>query len=411
MTSFSLGRLPRVELGQGRIELLPDLVARQGRHALLVTGAGSFRRTPRWGWLLAALDARGLRVDDLVVPGEPSPALIDEAVALLRPAGLDVVVGIGGGSVLDAAKAVAGLLPSGRSVMDHLEVVGRGLPFEGPALPFVAVPTTAGTGSEATKNAVITGRLPGASRNDPPFKKSFRDDRLVASVALLDPDLLASCPPAVIAGDGMDALTQLLESFTSTGASPFSDAVARSGLAAIGRSLPTWHAAALDEAAAEETAAARNAMAWAALCSGIALANAGLGAVHGLVAPLGARFGIPHGRGCGALLAATTRVNLAALRDGRRGSRALERYAEAGRLLAGDPAPAGGALTDEAARDALLATLDRLTVVLRIPRLATSGVTAAAFPALVAESRGTSMRTNPVVLTDGEVGEILAASL
>jgi alcohol dehydrogenase len=283
----------------------------------------------------------------------------------------------------------------------------------------VAVPTTAGTGSEATKNAVISGRLPGATADDPPFKKSFRDDRLVASVALLDPDLLAGCPPAVIAGDGMDALTQLLEAFTSTGASPFSDAVARSGLAAIGSALPAWHAAAIDGAGAADTADARGAMAWAALCSGIALANAGLGAAHGLVAPLGARFGIHHGTGCGALLAAVTRTNLAALAARAPRSPVLDRYAEVGRILAGGPSggqsaedgATASALTDKAAREALLTALDRLTVQLGIPGLSVSGVTANAFPALVAEGRGSSMRTNPIVLTDAEIEGILEASL
>ncbi len=233
----------------------------------------------------------------------------------------------------------------------------------------------------------------------------------MASVAVVDPDLLAGCPPAVIAGDGMDALTQLLESLTSTGASPFTDAVARSGLAAIADALPAWHAAAIRGTGPDDTAGARAAMAWAALCSGIALANAGLGAAHGLVAPLGARFGIHHGTGCGALLAAVTRANLAALAARGPGSPALERYADAGRLLAGGSAEAVAALSDESARDALLATLDRLTAALGVPRLGELGVDRKAFPALVAESRGSSMRTNPVVLTDAEIEGILAASL
>jgi len=407
---FGVARLPRIVFGAGRISELPALAAGYGTHVLLVTGGHSFRNSPAWAPLVAGLEAAGLAWDHLAVAGEPSPDLVDGAVGDRRRDPPDVVVGIGGGAALDSAKAIAGLLRSGTSVLDHLEGVGRGLPYPGPATPFIALPTTAGTGSEATRNAVISGLLPGAGADDPPFKKSFRDDRLVASVALLDPDLLAGCPPAVIAGDGMDALTQLLESFTSTGASPFTDAVARSGLAAIGGALPAWHAAALDDAGAPETAAARGAMAWAALCSGIALASAGLGAVHGLVAPLGARFGIHHGTGCGALVAAVTRSNLAALAERAPGSLALERYAEAGRLLAGDPAPTDGTLTDEAARHALLAALDRLTAVLRIPGLAAYGVTADAFPALVAESRGSSMRTNPVVLTDDEIGAILAAS-
>jgi len=407
---FGVARLPRIVFGAGRISELPALAAGYGTHVLLVTGSHSFRDGPAWAPLVAGLEAAGLAWDHLAVAGEPSPHLVDGAVADRRRDPPDVVVGIGGGAALDAAKAIAGLLRSGTSVLDHLEGVGRGLPYPGPATPFIAVPTTAGTGSEATRNAVISGRLPDAAADDPPFKKSFRDDRLVASIALLDPDLLAGCPPAVIAGDGMDALTQLLESFTSTGASPFTDAVARSGLAAIGGALPAWHAAALDGAGVPETAAARGAMAWAALCSGIALASAGLGAVHGLVAPLGARFGIHHGTGCGALVTAATRINLAALAARAPGSPALERYAEAGRLLVGDTAPTGGTRTGEAARHALLATLDRLTDVLRIPGLAAYGVTADAFPALVAESRGSSMRTNPVVLTDDEIGAILAES-
>jgi alcohol dehydrogenase class IV len=407
---FGVARLPRIVFGAGRISELPALAAGYGTHVLLVTGSHSFRDGPAWAPLVAGLEAAGLAWDHLAVAGEPSPHLVDGAVADRRRDPPDVVVGIGGGAALDAAKAIAGLLRSGTSVLDHLEGVGRGLPYPGPATPFIAVPTTAGTGSEATRNAVISGRLPDAAADDPPFKKSFRDDRLVASIALLDPDLLAGCPPAVIAGDGMDALTQLLESFTSTDASPFTDAVARSGLAAIGGALPAWHAAVHAGAGAPETAAARGAMAWAALCSGIALASAGLGAVHGLVAPLGARFGIHHGAGCGALVAAVTRTNLAALTERAPGSRALERYAEAWRLLVGDTAPTDGTRTGEAARHALLATLDRLTAVLRIPGLAAYGVTADEFPALVAESRGSSMRTNPVVLTDDEIGAILAAS-
>jgi len=268
------------------------------------------------------------------------------------------------------------------------------------------VPTTAGTGSEVAKNAVLSGRLPGAAARTPPFKKSFRDEQLVARVALLDPDLLAGCPPAVIAGDGMDAVTQLLEAFTSTGASPFTEAVARTGLEAAAGALPAWHAAAAAGAPPEASAAARAAMSWAACCSGIALANAGLGAVHGIVAALGAAFPVPHGTGCGILLAATTRANLAALEARVPDSPALARYAEAGRILAGDRA-----LSDGPAREALQATLDAWTTVLRIPRLADFGAAPRDLPGLVAESRGSSMRTNPVVLTDAEIAAILAACL
>jgi alcohol dehydrogenase len=406
---FAVARLPRLLVGPGRIAELPGIAASFGRRALVVTGARSFRDGPAWAPLIAGLDAERIAWDHLSVSGEPSPELVDDAVAARRSDPPDVVLGIGGGSVLDAAKAIAGLLRSGTAALDHLEGVGRGLPYPGPATPFVAVPTTAGTGSEVTKNAVLSGRLPSAGGHaaaGAPFKKSFRDEALVARVAILDPDLLAGCPPAVIAGDGMDAVTQLLEAFTSSGASPFTDAIARSGLAAAAGALPTWHAAALTGSPAEATATERAAMSWAACCSGIALANAGLGAVHGIVAGLGARFPVPHGTGCGILLAATTRANLAALAARAPDSVSLLRYAEAGRILAGQPA-----LPDEVARDHLLALLDSWTEALLLPRLADYGVTPGDLPALVADSRGSSMRTNPVTLTDDEIAGILVACL
>jgi alcohol dehydrogenase len=407
---FGVARLPRLVVGPGRIAELPAIVTSLGRSALLVTGTRSFRESAAWAPLVAGLEAAGLVWDLVAVAGEPSPELVDGAVAARRGNPPDVVVGIGGGSAMDAAKAIAGLLRSNTTALDHLEGVGRGIPYPGPATPFVAVPTTAGTGSEVTKNAVLSGRLPGADADagpgGQPFKKSFRDEQLVARVVILDPDLLAGCSPAVVAGDGMDAVTQLLEAFTSTGASPFTDAVARTGLEAAAGALPAWHAAAVVGASPEASAAARAAMSWAACCSGIALANAGLGAVHGIVAALGAAFPVPHGTGCGILLAATTRANLAALAARAPGSPALARYADAGRILAGDRA-----LSDERARHALQATLDAWTAALRIPRLADFGAAPADLPGLVAESRGSSMRTNPVVLTDTEIAGILAACL
>jgi alcohol dehydrogenase len=204
----------------------------------------------------------------------------------------------------------------------------------------------------------------------------------------------------------MDAVTQLLEAFTSIGASPFTDAVARTGLEAAAGALPAWYAAAAAGAPPESSAAARAAMSWAACCSGIALVNAGLGAVHGIVAALGAAFPVPHGAGCGMLLAATTRANVAALAERLPGSRALARYADAGRILAGD-----GALSDAQARAALLATLETWTTALHMPRLADFGAAPRHLAGLVAESRGSSMRTNPVLLTDEEIAGILAASL
>ncbi len=397
---FSVARLPRLEFGSGRISLLPELIAEHGSHVLLVTGQSSFRGTAAWGRLLAELDRRVIDHDDLVAVGEPSPGLVDGAVAMFRRRGIDVVAAVGGGSVLDTAKAVAGLLVPGNSVRDHLEGVGPELPYRGPALPFLAAPTTAGTGSEATKNAVLSER--GADG----YKKSFRDERLVAAAAIVDPDLLAACPAALVAADGMDALTQLLEAFTSGRASPFTDALARSGLAAARDGLLAWHAAPDGPAAP----AARARMAYAAHLSGICLAQAGLGAVHGLASPLGAFFPIPHGVACGAVLVAATRTNIAAL-EARRSSpdatdRGLARYAEAGRLLADRPD-----LPDRKARQALLAELERWAAELAVPRLAAFGVGPSDVARLVAAARGSSMRTNPVELSDPEVAAIVETSL
>ena len=398
MTASAIGRLPRVEMGPGCIERLPAIVADRGHRALLVTGAGSFRATPRWTRLLAALEAREIPVHDLVVSGEPSPELVDDAVARFRPARVDVVVGIGGGSVLDAAKAIAGLLATGGSVMDHLEVVGRGLPYGGPALPLVAVPTTAGTGSEATKNAVISVRGAGG------FKRSFRDDRLVAAVAVVDPDLLDTCPRPLIAADGMDAVTQLLEAYTSTGAGPFTDALALSGLAAAREALLPWFD--LGPGAGAETAAARERMAWAALASGICLAGAGLGAVHGFAAPLGAALPIPHGVACGAVLAPATAANIRALEARDPSGPGLARYARAARALLDD-----AALTDADARAALVPLLAGWASHLRLRGLADFGLNAALVDGLVADARGGAMRTNPVALTDAELAGILVAAM
>ncbi len=413
--AFSVARLPRIMFGPGTCGKLGSVAREFGRRALVVVRGPGFTQSGDWVRILAALETAGVEVALESVSGEPSPEVVDEIVARHRGRGsgsgaagtatrIDVVVGIGGGSVLDTAKAVAGLLIPGNSAIDHLEGIGAQLPYGGPSIPFVAVPTTAGTGSEATKNAVLSRRGPNG------FKKSFRDEMLVARVALLDPDLLAACPPELIAANGMDALTQLLESYVSTRANPFTDALALSGLGCVRDGLQSW----FDEAAegrgaagpGSVAAAARERMAYAALCSGICLAQAGLGSVHGLASPLGAQFPIPHGVACGATLVAATRVNIAALEERDPANRALSRYAVAGWMFSGRP---GG--DDREARSALVPALEQLTARLGVPRLAAFGVAESSIAALVADSRGSSMQTNPIVLTDAEIASILRASL
>ncbi|TXI73957.1 MAG: iron-containing alcohol dehydrogenase [Dokdonella sp.] len=388
--AFSIARLPRIEFGSGSLARLPEIAATYGQRLLLVSGERSFLTSATADRLFAEFGARGLTWETVTVAGEPSPALVDDTVAALRHRVIDVVVGVGGGSALDAAKAIAGLLRPGNSVLDHLEGVGPQLPYRGPATPFIAVPTTAGTGSEATRNAVLT--QPGQ------FKKSFRDERLVAEWAIVDPDLLATCPPALIAANGLDAFTQLLEAFVSTAANPLTDALARSGIMAARDALPQLYR--------EQNAEARAAMAYASLISGVCLAQTGLGAVHGLASPLGAWFPVPHGVVCGTLLAAATASNVSALEARAPDSPALPKYAEIGRRFAMQKGLAG-----PAARRFLLEALCRWEDELDLPRLSAYGVTAHDLPRLVAASRGGSMKTNPIVLTDDELTQLLTTRL
>jgi alcohol dehydrogenase class IV len=365
--AFTLVAPPEIRFGAGEARKLPDLCARYGRRPFLFTGSRPFEP-------LSTLPR-------MAVSGEPDVAGVDEAVRRLLEAGADVVVAVGGGSVMDTAKAAAGVAANGGSVRDYLEQVGTRT-LEKPPLPFVAAPTTAGSGSEATKNAVI--RVP-----DLQVKRSIRHDRLMPRVAVVDPELSAAAPRTVAASAGLDALTHLLEGYVSTGAGPMTDALAEPGLRLAGRGLRG-----LAEGRPEAEA-----MALASLWGGLVLANAGLGAVHGLVAPLGGRCAIPHGIGCAALLVATLRANLEALRAREPGSAALGRYAEAAKLLG------------YATPDALADGLDELRHRLDVRPLAGYGLTAADIAPIVRASRGGSMRFNPVELSDAELEAVVRASL
>jgi len=387
---FSVGRLPRIEFGAGTLGKLPDIAAQYGQRLLVVVGAHSFLESPHSETLLKALRMHGSTWDIVHVAGEPSPEMIDDAVVTWRGAGVDAVIGIGGGSVLDAAKAIAGLLRPGNSVMDHLEGVGPEKPYRGPATPFIAVPTTAGTGSEATKNAVLSRH--GVNG----FKKSFRDEKLIAEYAIVDPDLLASCPPELIAANGMDALTQLLEAYVSIRSNPFTDALAMAGLEAARDGLIAWYEG------GEDAIAGREKMALASLLSGACLAQTGLGSVHGLAQPLGSLFPIAHGVVCGTLVAAATKVNLEVMQARDPGNPALVKYARVGRLVGDD-----SHVDEVGARELLVHSLDDWTRTMKLARLSTLGVSKADFPRIIANCRGSSMKTNPIVLTDDEVERIL----
>ncbi len=389
---FSISRLPRIEFGCGVVRVLPDVAVQYGRRLLLVTGDQSLLDSEAWPRLRSALETKGLAFEQVKISGEPSPRRIDDIVRAYAKDAFDVVVGIGGGSALDAAKAIAGLLKVQRSVMDYLEGVGPELPYDGPAVPFIAAPTTAGTGSEATKNAVLS------TQGDGGFKKSFRHETLVAQYAVVDPDLLATCPVDVIAANGMDALTQLIESYVSIRANVFTDALCISGMrAARDGLLPLYQ---------HNHAAAREKMAYASLISGICLAQTGLASVHGLASPLGAFYPIPHGVVCGTLVAAATRVNIKTMLMRDPDNQSLTKYARVGEVLCQKRHS-----SPQLARAALLQLLSNWTEHLHLPRLSEFGLTNHGLDRVVAHSRGSSMKTTPIVLTDEEIKSVLEARL
>jgi alcohol dehydrogenase class IV len=384
MGAFELVTAPRIVFGAGSLAKLETIAGSLGGRALLVLGGASADRSG----LRARLE-RSLPVAAVArCAHEPTVADVDDAVEAARAASCDLVVAAGGGSVLDCGKAAAGLLANGGSLVEYLEGVGTGRELTRPATPLVAVPTTAGTGSEVTKNAVVSG---------PGFKKSMRSPLLVPRVALVDPELTRGVPREVAAACGMDALTQLIEPCLSRGANPISDGIALQGIAAAGRSL--------SRAVLDPDDEAREGMALASLLGGICLANAGLGAVHGIAASLGALFPIPHGVACAAILPQTVRANLRAAQDPD-GERLRVRFAQVSEALC------GRRFVDRtSAIDAGLSTLQTLQRELAIPGLARLGVGEADLPRIVLGSRGSSMRYNPVELSDDELSAILRASL
>ncbi|MGJ3264998.1 MAG: iron-containing alcohol dehydrogenase [Salinarimonas sp.] len=324
LPSFTFGPSGQILFGRGRAAEAAGLVAGMARRVVLVHG----RDPARAGWLVDALAAQGVAVHALACPGEPTLPLLDAALANARAFAPDAVVAIGGGAAIDLGKALAALIPQETGALDHLEVVGRGLPLGRDPLPCIALPTTAGTGAEVTKNAVIG--VPEHRR-----KVSLRDARMVPRLAIVDPALTDGLPRAVTLASGLDALTQVIEPYLSSKANPFTDALCR---AAIPRAVP-----ALATLTEREDPDARDAMAFVSLCGGLALAHAGLGAVHGLAGPIGGLSDAPHGAVCGALLPPALEALAAAAAPG---SELAHRLAQ----VAADLAPALGVAPGETPR-------------------------------------------------------------
>jgi len=380
---FEFATATRIVFGPRALDkILPEFRG-LGRRALLVSGTD-----PRLSdSLLDKLKSLGLETVPLPAKGEPSVDSALAGVLAARDGRCDFVIGIGGGSAIDLGKAISALLTNPGDLNDYLEVVGKGLTLQHPAAPYVAIPTTAGTGSEVTRNAVITCE---AQR----FKASLRSPHLVPRVALVDPALTHSMPPEVTASTGLDALTQLIEPYVCTRAQPLTDALALAGMRRVMRSLRR----AVEHG---EDAGARDDMALAALFGGMCLANAGLGAVHGFAAPLGASFPVPHGVACAALLPHVMAANVAALREQAPDGEGLRRYAEVSEVLVG-----------RADVDAAIAAVAALVEELRIPRLSRYGLDESHVAELAALARrASSMRANPVELSDAALCECLRRAL
>ncbi len=397
MKPFRLARIPQVLFRSGAISDLPAMTEGYGKNIVMVTGSRSFASSRRADRLLEQLRVRGIKINQVTVAGEPSPGLVDEAVSRLKGARISLVVSIGGGSVMDAGKAISAMMTTDGSVTDYLEVVGS-REHPGTKVPFIAVPTTSGTGSEATKNAVIS------QVGKEGFKRSLRHDNFVPDLVIIDPELTLECPPDITAAAGMDCFTQLTEAYLSDKGSPMTDALAIEGLKAVSRSL-------LRSYTNGDDIEARSDMSFAALMSGICLANAGLGAVHGLAGTIGAMFNIPHGVVCGTLMAPANEVNVRELRrlsksgavTGRYSaaiaSAALEKYAILGRIFA----DATGK-NDSYYIDFLTDSLSALSYRLGMPKLSRYGLEHDDLAAICSQS---DVKNNPVSLSEEQMLEIL----
>lgn len=379
MTAFEFSTAGRIVFGDGCSAAVPAWAAELGSPVLVVSG----RDPARAEWLVEGVQRLGAEVILICVDGEPDLTFVSKGAELARRRSVQVVVSIGGGSAVDAGKAIAALATNGGDALEYLEVVGSAKPLVHSPLPFIAVPTTAGTGSEVTRNAVLT--VPGRR-----VKASLRSPRMLPRLAVVDPVLTYSLPPPITATTGLDALTQLIEPFLSGRANAMTDAICRDGIARAARSLER---ACLDG----RDATARADMSLASLFGGLALANAGLGAVHGLAAPIGGMVHAPHGAVCAALLPHVMSANVAALRAGAPAGPALKRAAETGRLLCGREDP-------DAAVEWLAGIVERLGV----PRLGALGVDAADLPAIAEQAqRASSMKANPVPLSADQLIAIL----
>jgi len=386
---FQFSRLPKIYFKPGGITGLPSIIRQYGSRIILVTGKNSFTDSIHCEKLLEYFKYKGIEYHVLSIQGEPSPDIIDNAVKSFKDKKIEVVVGIGGGSVLDSGKAISAMLLSADSIIDFLEGIGT-KEHPGTKLPFIAVPTTSGTGSEATKNAVISKVGEGG------FKRSLRHDNFVPDIALVDPELTLNCPKHITAASGMDCFSQLTEAYLSTKSNEYTDAFALEGMKAIENSLVRSYNHGND-------LEARTGMSFAALTSGICLANAGLGVVHGFASSVGGMYNIPHGLICGTLMASGNEINVKELRKNPSNPTALKKYAILGEMFSETKDK-----SDNYFIDSFIQFLFKLTTELNLPGLKQYGIKEKELELIC---KKTEIKNNPVKLTEEDLIGILLKRL
>ena len=388
--SFNFARIPHIIFGAGKLNELYDIIPKFGNNVLFVIGGNSLQQSGIWDKITLRLESKSINFSMTSISSEPSPILIDEVATKFRDKNLNLVVGIGGGSVTDAGKAISAMLTKNDSIKNYLEGVGDKT-HDGKKIPYIAIPTTSGTGSEATKNAVISKVGPDG------FKKSLRHDNLIPNIAIVDPQLMISCPSSISAACGMDAFTQLLEAYVSSRANPITDTLAYNGMKYMAENLL------LACSTGSSDINLRAEMAYGSLLSGITLANAGLGIVHGLASPIGGMFKIPHGVVCGTLLSEATKINIEMLqKQGSEGREGLKKHAQIGALLEGTYHVEKGMIDQYCSK--LIKTLEIWTNELKIDRLGKYGIKNEDVEKIVEKA---GLKNNPVSLSKENIKTIV----
>jgi len=390
VSNFRFASTPSIIFGAGKLSELYHIIPNFGKNVLYVIGGSSLKASGKWDEIESEMLKNAINFHSISINGEPTPTLIDNAVKNFRQKKIDLIIGIGGGSVIDAGKAISAMILKNDSVKNYLEGVGDKV-HDGEKVPFIAIPTTSGTGSEVTKNAVIT------EVGTDGFKKSLRHDNLIPNFAIVDPELVVDCPPSITAACGMDAFTQLLEAYISPVSSHFTDALALSGIKEMKENLISVYRYESSDING------RSAMSYGSLISGIVLANAGLGIVHGLASSIGGMFNIPHGVVCGTLLAESVKANVKKLKQiGRDGDHSLMKYAKIGALIDGNYYETNEDTSYNCS--VLIENLEEWTEQLNIDSLGKYGISPRDINKI---TKKTSLKNNPVYLNPENIKEII----